>query len=142
MNFRKSTQEDLDFVKANPYEAAVKGYPYMEVPDDNTITTIYEGHVVAVGGLVVYWEGVGLFWLMLTADCKKWGFHGVLALDAIKDKVEYLIEKNNLRRAQATVKPDFPEAIKMIEFLGFKRDCLMECYCPDGSDSYLYSKVM
>ena len=141
MIFKQATQEDMDFVKANPFEGAVKNYPYMEVPDENTITTIYEGHIVAVGGLVVHWEGVGLLWLMLTADSKKWGFHGVLALSAIKEHVDYLIKKNNLWRAQATIRTDFPEAIKMIEFLGFERDCRMKQYNPDKTDSYLYSRT-
>lgn len=142
MLFRQATQEDMNFVKANPFEGAVKDYPYMEVPDENTITTIYEGHIVAVGGLVVRWEGVGLLWLILTKDCKKWGFHGVLALDAIRDKTDYLIKKNDLWRAEATVRTDFPEAIKMIEFLGFKREGLMEQYNPDKTNSFLYAKVI
>ncbi len=142
MKFRKATQEDLDYVRANPFEGAVKDYPYMEVPDKNTITTIYEGKIVAVGGVQVSWEGVGTFWLILRDDAKKHGFHGVLALSAIKQKVEYLIDKNELWRAQATVRPGFKEAITMIEWLGFKREGLMKKYCPDGGDTYLYAKVI
>ncbi len=142
MEFRQATQEDLAYVRQNPFEGAVKDYPYMKVPDDNTYAVIYEDQLVAVGGLQIKWKGVGLLWLMLTAECKKYDFHGVLALSAIQQKTDYLIEKNGLWHAQATVRPDFPKAIKMIEFLGFKRKCLMEKYCPDGGDSYLYIKVI
>ena len=142
MEFRRATQEDLEYVKSNPFEGAVKDYPYMEVPDDNTYAVIFEGKLVAVGGVQIKWQGVGLFWLILTADCKKDGFYGVLALSAVKQKTDHLIEKNGLWHAQATVRPNFLEAIKMIEFLGFKRKCLMEKYCPDGGDSYLYIKVI
>ena len=142
MEFRKATQEDMAFVRQNPFEGAVKDYPYMEIPDENTYTVIYESAIVAVGGLWVRWEGVGLLWLMLTADCKKYGIHGLLALEAIKEKMEYLIEKNNLWRAEAAIRVDFPQAIKMIEFLGFEREGLMRQYYPDKTDAFLYSRIL
>lgn len=141
MEYRKSTQEDLDYVRANPYEGAIKDYPYLSVPDENTITTIYEGHIVAVGGVQIKWPGRGLFWLILRDDAKKHGFHGVLALSAIREKVEYLIAENRLHRAEAAVKPDFEESVKMIRFLGFEYEGRMKKYYPDGSDGLLYAKV-
>lgn len=142
MEFRTAIQEDLDFVKANPFEGVVKDYPYMQVPDDNTYTVIYEGSIVAVGGVQVRWEGNGLFWLILTADSKKGGIHGVRALEAIRDKIEELIKKNNLHRAEASVRVGFEKAIKMIEYLGFQREGLMRQHCPDKGDSYLYSRII
>ena len=142
MIFRKATQDDIAFVRQNPFEGAVKNYPYMEIPDENCYAAIYESAIVAVGGLQVKWEGVGLLWLMLTADCKKYGIYGLLALEAIKEKMEYLIEKNKLWRAEAAVRTDFPQAIKMIEFFGFEREGLMRQCFPDKSDGYLYAKVL
>jgi hypothetical protein len=142
MEFRKATQEDMAFVRQNPFEGAVKNYPYMEVPDENTYTVIYESAIVAVGGLQIKWEGVGLLWLMLTADCKKHGIHSLLALEAIKEKMEYLIEKNNLWRAEAVIRTDFSQAIKMIEFFGFEREGLMRKYYPDKTDAILYSRIL
>lgn len=142
MEFRQATQEDMAFVRQDPFEGAVKDYPYMDVPDENCYTIIFESEIVGVGGLVMRWEGVGLLWLMLTSRCRKKGIYGVLALDAIKTKTDELIEKNNLWRAEATVRTDFPQAIKMIEYFGFKREGLMRKYCPDKGDSYLYSKVI
>lgn len=141
MEFRPATQEDLEFVRQNPFEGAIKNYPYMEVPSENTYAAIYEGELVAVGGLQVRWEGVGMLWLMLTEKCKKDGLRDLRVLYAIKDKVDFLLEKNNIWRAEAYVRTDFPKAIKMIEHLGFKRECKMEKHCPDKGDSYLYAKV-
>lgn len=141
MIFRKATQEDLDYVRQNPFEGAVKDYHYMEIPDDNCITGIFDGCVVGVGGVRIKWDGVGLLWLMLTKDCEKKGLHGIIALSAIREKMNELIERNNLWRVQATVRTDFPQAIKMIEFFGFKREGLMKMYNPDKTDSYLYAKV-
>lgn len=142
MIFRESTQADLDYVKESPFEGAVKDYPYLTCPDKNTITTIYEGHIVAVGGVFIPWTGVGTFWLILRSDAKKYGFHGVLALSAIQEHVESLIRNNNLWRAQATVRPEFEEAVKMIEFLGFTYEGLLRKYCPDGGDTMMYSRII
>jgi len=141
MEFRAATQEDLAFVRQDPFEGAVKDYPYMECPDENTYCVLYENSIVAVGGLQVRWEGVGLLWLMLTASCKKDGLHGLRALYAIRDKMHELIISNKLWRAEAVIRTDFPKAIKMIEFLGFKRDCKMEKFFPDKTDAYLYSRI-
>lgn len=142
MIFRKATQDDLDYVRENPFENAVKCYPYMQCPDENTYAVIYEESLVAVGGLYVRWEGVGLLWLMLTADSKKGGLHGLRALDAIKEKTDELIAKNNLWRAEALIRLDFKKAIKMIEFLGFEREATLEKYMPDKTDAYLYKRIL
>ena len=141
MTFRKATQEDLAYVRQNPFEGAIKNYPHADVPDENTYCVIYESAIVAVGGLCVRWEGVGLVWLMLTANCKKDGIHGVRALYAIREKMEYLIEINNLHRAEAYVRTDFPQAIKMIQVFGFKLEGRMEQQCPDKGDAYLFSRT-
>ena len=142
MEFRQATQEDLDYVRQNPFEGAVKGYPYMQCPDENTYAVVYEGSLVAVGGLYIRWEGVGLLWLMLTADSKKDGLHGLRALDAIKEKTDELIAKNNLWRAEAIVRVGFDKAIKMIEFLGFERESTLEKYIPDTTDGFLYKRIL
>ena len=54
MEFRAATQEDLDYVRENPYEGAVKNTLYSEVPDSNTYAVVYEGSLVAVGGVQVF----------------------------------------------------------------------------------------
>ena len=132
----------MAFVRQDPFEGAVKNYPYMEIPDENSFTGIFENEIVGVGGCQIKWEGVGLLWLMLTADCRKSDVFGIIALHAIRNKMNELIEKNNLWRAEATVRIDFPKAIKMIEFFGFQREGLMRMYCPDKGSVYLYSKIM
>ena len=142
MEFRPATQEDLDYVRQNPFEGAVKDYPYMQCPDENTYAVLYEGALVAVGGLYVKWQGVGVLWLMLTDECKKDGVHALRALEAIKEKTNYLIEANGLWRAEALVRVEFKKAIKMIQYLGFKRESEMEKCFPDKTDGFMYVKVL
>lgn len=141
MIFRQATQEDLDFVRQNPFEEAVKNYANLTVPEKNCYTVIFQDVIVGVCGITVLWEGVGEVWLMLTADCRKKGFFGVIALAAIKTKMEEMTF--GLKRVQAIIRTDFPEAIKMIEFLGFVNETPegMESYFPDGGNAYLYAKI-
>jgi len=142
MEFRKATQEDLAFVRLNPFEEAIKGYPYMQIPDENCFVGIFESAIVGIGGLVKHWDGRATLWLMLTSECKKHGFYGVIAIEAIRGKMNELIEKNGIWRAEAAIRTDFPQAKKMIEYFGFKQGCLARKYFPDKSDAYLYSRVI
>ena len=131
---------DLEYVRENPLEGAVKNYPRM-IPTPPAFTAIFEDKIVGVGGAIILWDGVGEFWLMLTADCKRDGVFGIMAFQAIKNKVDDIIEKHKLRRAQCTVRVDFPKARKMVEAIGFKLEGLMKKYCPDGCDVWLYARI-
>ena len=141
MIFRKPTQADLEYVRDHPLEGSIKDYPHIDIQDDNCYAVEYEGKLVAVGGLNMWREGVGVLWLALTAECKRTGVHGLRALYAIQEKTNYLIEVNKLWRAEATVRADFPQAIKMIEFLGFQREGTRRMFFPDKTDGYLYSRI-
>ncbi len=140
MQFRPATQEDMAFVRQNPFEGAVKDYPHMEIPDENCFTALLESEILGIFGVQIRWKGVGLFWLMCAKNFRKCGSRN--ALNIISTNMNYLIEKNNLWRAEAIVRTDFPQAIKMIEFLGFEREGLMKKCCPDKGDAWLYSKIM
>ena len=140
MEFRKATQEDLDYVRSNPFESAVKGYPRVGIPDDNCYTGIHGSVILGVFGLQVKWDGVGVFWLMMASDFRS-HISDVRSLLIIHRKMDNLIKKNNLHRAEAAIRTDFPQAILMVEGLGFKRECKMEQYGPNKADFYLYSKV-
>lgn len=142
MIFRKATQEDLDFVRENPFEGMLKDYPHLQIPDKNCITAIWGEKIVGIGGLMIYWNGRGRLWLMMTADCKKDGLNGVIALSTIREKIEELIIGNNLWRVEATIECNFTQAIKMIEFLGFKRESKMKYFLPDKSDAYMYVRIL
>ena len=142
MIHRKATQSDLDYVRSNPFEGAVKHYPYSEVPDENCYAVERDGELIGVYGLQVKWQGTGLLWLMLTNHCKKDGREAVLGLLEIRKRIDFMIADTKVWRAEASVRVDFPKAIKMLEFLGFKREGLMRCYCPDKSDSFLYSRIL
>lgn len=49
---------------------------------------------------------------------------------------------NSVRRAQMTVRSDYEAGMRFARFLGFVPEALMKKYGQDGSDYWLYAKVM
>jgi len=141
IEIRQLLQEDLKFVRENPLESAVKGYPAMSIDYRTSYTALWNGIIVGVGGAAMLWKGVWEFWLILAKDSKLDGTHGIIAFDVIRKKVDEIIEENNIVRAQATARLDFPKAIEMLEALGFEREGLLRAYTPDGASVYRYARI-
>lgn len=141
IEIRALLQEDLKYVRENPLEDAVKGYPDMPIDYKTSYTALWDGRVVGVGGASMMWKGVWEFWLILTKDSKREGAHSIVALEAIRKKIDEIIEENSIVRAQAVVRLDFPKGIKMLEALGFEREGLLRRYTPDGASVYRYARI-
>lgn len=131
---------DMEYARAHAIQKEVKDYPELPVPDD-TYTCIYDGQIVAVGGIKVFFEGVGESWIILTEHANTKGVWGIFAGNVIENKLNELMEKLKMRRVEAQARADFPQAIKFIEALGFEFDCERKQWFPDGTSAMLYSKV-
>ncbi len=141
MIFRQATQSDLDYIKANPYQEAIKSYPDMPLAADSITALGDDGCIWAVGGVFVVWEGVGELWMMLSADFAE-HVTNFDALCAIRDKIEELVENANLRRVQVTIRSDFPQAGKMVRFFGFKHEGVRKELFMGRVDGIMYGKIM
>lgn len=141
IEIRQLQDGDIEYVKDNPLEDAVKSYPDMPIDYRTSYTALWDGKIVGVGGMSLMWTGVSEFWLILSKDSKLDGAHGIVAFDAIRKKVDEIIEENNIIRAQATARLDFPKGIQLLEALGFEREGLLRCYCPDGGSVYRYARI-
>lgn len=134
---RKLVQSDIDYVRQNPLEDQVKSYPYLEATE-YCYTGLINGDIIGVGGVRIFWEGVGEGWLIFTKDVTKHGTKLMLCLRRMKAKT---IADHKLRRFQAIVRQDFPKAQKMLESLGFVAEGIMEQYLPDGTAAIMYAWV-
>ncbi len=139
MRLRPTIQSDINFVRDNPFDERVKTYPEL-TPMGDCVTGIHNGSIWGVGGVVVHYEGMGEFWLMLTKGFDK-DLSGSTILKEIMLFVEDKIDEHNLHRAQAVIRFDYVEALKMIEFLGFDREGLLRQYLPGRTDAYMYSRI-
>lgn len=131
---------DVEYVKANCVQVEVKDYPELVIPKD-TYTCIFEGKIVAVGGIKVFFEGVGEAWIMMTEQCRKDGIFGMIACNAIEAKLNSLAAELGMRRVEANVRKTFAKAIRFTEALGFQLVGERKQWFPNGDSSMLYSKV-
>ena len=140
MEIRPYQLGDMEYVRQNPFQDEVKRYPELPIPAD-TYTCIFEGDIVAVGGIKMFFEGVGEAWIIMTKQSKKRNIYGLIACRAIEKKLNELMVELNVRRCEANVRKDFPIAIRFVEALGFKFVGERHYWFPDKTSAMLYSKV-
>lgn len=141
IEIRKLQDGDIEYVRANPLEGAVKNYPDMPIDPETSFAALWDSKIVGVGGASMLWKGNWEFWLILTKDSKREGAHGLVAFDAIRKKIDEIIEENDIVRAQATARLDFPKGIDMLVWLGFENEGRLRKYTPDGCDVYRFARV-
>lgn len=97
----------------------------------------YDGEYLCSAGIITYWNGVGEAWIVL-ADNIDIGKHLLCA--TIKKYIDNSME-SSFNRLHAAVKVDDEKSIRFVEWLGFKRQVLMEKYGLEGADYYLYARI-
>lgn len=131
---------DLEFVRANPYQESVKDLPDVPMPL-NAFAFEFNGKIVGIGGVRIFYKGVGESWLILTKHATKDSLFGFRMFYKIREQLNAVIAEHGLWRVEAQVRADSLEGIRLIENLGFTFDCTRVQFCPDGSDMLLYSRV-
>jgi RimJ/RimL family protein N-acetyltransferase len=59
----------------------------------------------------------------------------------VKKFLAEIIEHENLSRVQALIHPDYEDAHRFIEHLGFEREGLLKRFGPGGEDLFMYSRI-
>lgn len=90
--------------------------------------------VIACGGIVILWPGVGEAWTVMGEKVKDYPL-------AVAKALREGIERSGLRRIQATVRIDDGKARKLIGLCGFKPEGILEGFGPDGADFVSYARV-
>ena len=137
IEIRNAIQADLDEVRKDSIDISARNYPDWDL-NGWAKTGLIDGEIVAVGGCVVYWEGVGEGWICFSEKIKS---HKIEAMKFFKKITEDAFLELKLWRMQVSERVDFPQSVKMAEFLGFKCEGLMKSYLPDGTDAWLYALV-
>ena len=96
-------------------------------------TLIIDNKIIACGGIETLWKGVGEAWLILSEHV----FDYRLAV-ALKCRRMFPAMTRDYHRVQALVLTSFDKGIKIVKFLGFKSEGLLEQYGPDKEDYYRY----
>ena len=135
---KDATQEDLDWVRNNPYdEKYVKQFKDFPLTGWSK-TWIIDDKIIMVGGVVQYWQGFGEGWFCLSKYAKN---YKIKVINFLRFMIQEVMKELSLNRLQVTVMEDLTQAMKLDEFLGFKCETPegMKRYSPDGKTAYLFS---
>jgi len=126
---------DVQHITDEEYERILK--------DHNGIALMWDGILLAVCGIHWFWPGVGEAWIIQHNRAQEARVTRMAVYKAAKKLLEILLEKHAvpLQRLQATVRTDWPDALRLAERMGFERESVMKRYSPDGTDAYMYAMV-
>lgn len=130
---RNSTLATADrgfMTKDNVKAMALKGHAF---------SLLTNGHLVFSAGIFPIWDGMGEAWVVPSDLIRQYKREFVRYVRGYMDQ---LAKENSYHRIQATARSDFPQGQRFLEFLGFTREGLMHRYGPDGSDHYLYARLV
>ena len=135
MIFREMTQKDVEFMKDHSVSRGIlKSQPEQT---EFTYALEHEGKVLGIGGIRLINLTTAWCWVDM-APCV--GEHIIVVYRIIKEWMLKLVEEKGLKRLQAYIEPDFPEAIRMVQHLGFEKESIMEDFLPNG-DALLYRRL-
>jgi len=135
MIFRELRQSDIDYVKDHSISRGVLN----KQPErtDFLYTLEHEGEILGIGGIRLIIPTTAWCWIDLTVHATE---HIITVYRVVREWMDVLIEQHHIKRLQAYIEPDFPEAIRMIQRLGFEWESNMRNFLPNG-DAYMYTKL-
>lgn len=136
MNFRETTQEDIDFVAENSVSRGIAKQQPERI--EYCYTLEHEGKPLGIGGfrlinLTTAWCFVDLSHLS--------GKHIIQTYRTIKEWIDIFAKEHKLRRLQAYIECDYPEAIRLVEHLGFEWESTMPNFVGD-KPAYMYVRII
>jgi hypothetical protein len=113
-----------------------------KIKDQSRIGEVYtaigkDGLVLAIGGIIEFWQGYGESWVIYSKRIKKNLRDTCLITNAFLNRI---LAIKNYRRIEANCR-DSHKQCKFLEKLGFKIVAIRKKYFPDGGDGYLYEMV-
>ncbi len=135
MNFRETTQEDLDFMADHSVSRGIAKYQPECV--DYMFTLEHEGTPLGIGGFRLINRTTAWCWVDMTDLA---GSHIATCYRVIKEWMDKFVEEHQLKRLQAYIECDFPEAIRMAQHLGFEYESRMKNFV-NNKDAFLYARI-
>jgi hypothetical protein len=133
MNFRETTQEDLEYMTNHSVSRGFK------CPDRTDYCFTLEHDVVyGIGGFRLITPTTAWCWVNMAEIAKE---HIVVSYRVIKEWIEIFAEEHKLKRLQAYIECDFPEAVRMAQHLGFKKESIMHSFI-DDKPAFMYVRIM
>lgn len=97
-----------------------------------------DGTIIACGGVVILWRGVGEAWGLTTTLVER---YKLLYYKTTKTMIESVAQSFNLHRVQATIPYAHEQAARFITRMGFEREGFLRKFGPDGHDFIMFGRV-
>jgi hypothetical protein len=94
--------------------------------------------VLAMAGAVFFWNGVGSIWMRTCVGAEQFP---LAVVKATREFVRIIDTAFKPRRLQAHVRADSGVNRRFIERFGFREECVMRGFGPEGADYALYARV-
>jgi RimJ/RimL family protein N-acetyltransferase len=104
--------------------------PALTLFDDDTL--------LAVGGVIMFWQGVGEVWMMVSPEGRK---KGLALFKCMSDFLNTCFNEYGFHRIQTSVLVSFQEAHKCIMRLGFIPEGMMAHYGPNKENYIRYVRL-
>jgi len=138
IEIRDATQEDLDYVIEYPInEAVTKDFKDVKIAGWAK-TALIDDIILGVGGCIVFWPGMAQGWYALSNHAE---YNKIGVVRCLKEMIDLAFKELNLHRLETTIRSDFVQAQKFIEYAGFEFEGTMRKYTEDKKDAYLYALV-
>jgi hypothetical protein len=108
-----------------------EGWAFVGMLDDQV--------VVGAGLDEIGWPGVAYAWLVVVPGASAWCPLSIAR--GLKQGLYALIARHRLWRVEANVHCQLARAIRLTEWLGFRRECTKGHWGPDGKDYHLYALI-
>lgn len=130
------TTEDYEYLKDHSISKGIfKNTP--EIIDYN-FSLEHEGLLLGSGGFRLINHTTAWCWLDMTDHASD---HIQTIYRTLKEWIDIFVKDKKIKRLQAYIDPDFPEAINMVQHLGFERESNLEKFYGDR-DAYLYKRII
>ncbi len=136
MRFRETLQSDLDYVADHSVSRGIQ--KYLPEQTEFVYTLEHDGVPLAVGGFHILNLATAWCWVDYSEES---GSHTREIYRVTKEWIATFAKTHKLRRLQAYIEMDFPEAVRMVEHLGFTKESIMKNFLGD-KDAYLYARVI
>ena len=116
-----------------------KEWSKKHVDDGGAYTAIDElGRIIACGGIMELWQHHGDAWFYGTHLLPK---NAKSIIKVTRKTIDLIAKHKEYKRVSTHVLTDWKEAVRFIEYLGFKREGFHQKYGPNETDYYTYAKI-
>jgi len=107
--------------------------------DNLSFTAISNNRPIVSAGMKMVWGKVAEGWVIGTDEMWK---HPISVAKIIKRDFARIAKEQDIERIQTAVRKDFKTGIRFVEWLGFEREGLMKKWGFDGTDQYMYARII